>query len=96
MRDKNDHEQPIPRTHNLEELPQLCLTLAALPVTDMDLTELTPYAVELRYDFEFWPDGETTAQAVNVAEGVRVAVLAIVPRRLSHEDAVLPPAQPCR
>ena len=74
-------EQIIPRTHNLEELQQLCLTLVtALPLTDTDLAELTPYAVELRYDFEFWPDRETAEQAVNIAERVRVAVLAIVPQ----------------
>jgi HEPN domain-containing protein len=73
-------DQPIPRTHNLEDLQQLCLTLIpALALTDIDLAELTPYAVELRYDFEFWPDRDTTEQAVSIAERVRVAVLAIVP-----------------
>jgi HEPN domain-containing protein len=57
-------EQPIPRTHNLEELQQLCLTLTpALQLTGVDLAELTPYAVQLRYDFEFWPDRETVEQA---------------------------------
>lgn len=47
-------EQPIPRTHNLEELHQLCIGLVpALQLTNVDLVELTPYAVQLRYDFEF-------------------------------------------
>jgi HEPN domain-containing protein len=47
-------EQPIPRTHNLEELQQLCMALVpTLHLTDLDLAELTPYAVQLRYDFEF-------------------------------------------
>lgn len=47
-------EQPIPRTHNLEELQQLCVSLGpALAFTDVDLAELTPYAVQLRDDFEF-------------------------------------------
>jgi HEPN domain-containing protein len=74
-------DQPIPRTHNLEELQQLCLTLVpALRITDVDLAELTPYAVQLRYDFEFWPDRETAEQAFNVAERVRIAVLATVPQ----------------
>jgi hypothetical protein len=50
-----------------------------LALTDIDLAELTPYAVELRDDFEFWPDRDTTEQAVSIAERVRVAVLAIVP-----------------
>ena len=74
-------EQPIPRTHNLEELQQLCLTLVpTLELTNVDLAELTPYAVQLRYDFEFWPDRETAEQALNVAERVQVAVLAVVPQ----------------
>ena len=73
--------QPIPRTHNLEELQQLCLTLVpTLELTNVDLADLTPYAVQLRYDFEFWPDRETAEQALNVAERVRVAVLAVVPQ----------------
>jgi HEPN domain-containing protein len=39
-------EQPIPRTHNLEELQQLCIGLVPpLQLTDIDLAELTPYAV---------------------------------------------------
>lgn len=74
-------EQPIPRTHNLEELQQLCLTLVPiLELTDVDLVDLTPYAVQLCYDFEFWPERETAEQALNVAECVRIAVLAVVPQ----------------
>jgi HEPN domain-containing protein len=74
-------EQPIPRTHNLEELQQLCLTLVpALQLTDVDLAELTPYAVQLRYDFEFWPDRETAEEALNIAERVRVVILSAVPK----------------
>ena len=74
-------EQPIPRTHNLEELQQLCIALVpALQLTDLDLVELTSYAVQLRYDFEFWPDRETTEPALHIAERMRVAVLATVPQ----------------
>lgn len=76
-------EQPIPRTHNLEELQQLCMTLVpTLGLADLDLAELTPYAVQLRYDFEFWPDRETAAQALHLAERLRTAVLASVPREV--------------
>ena len=76
-------EQSIPRTHNLEELQQLCTGLVPpLQLTNIDLAELTPYAVQLRYDFEFWPDRETTEQAVHIAECVRVAVLASVPQEV--------------
>lgn len=76
-------EQPIPRTHNLEELQQLCIALApGLPLSTVDLAELTPFAVELRYDFEFWPDRETAEHALNLAEHVRAAILATVPQEV--------------
>ena len=45
---------PFPRTHNLEELQRLGETAdAAWPLKGLDLTELTPYTAQLRYDFEF-------------------------------------------
>lgn len=73
-------EQPIPRTHNLEELERLCATCHPPPdFTGMDLAELTPYALQMRYDTEFWPDQATAAEALRMAEQVRVAVLACVP-----------------
>ena len=41
--------QPIPRTHDLEELQTLCVAQAQLTdLAKLDLTELTAYAVELR------------------------------------------------
>ena len=64
----------------MDELHELCRT--AVPswnLVGVDLTELTPYAVELRYDFEFWPDRETSAQAVEQATRVRNAVLSSLP-----------------
>lgn len=70
----------IPRTHNLEDIHELCR--AALPgweVTDIELSELTPFAVELRYDFEFWPERETAEQALEQAERLAVAVIAALP-----------------
>ncbi len=74
-------EKPIPRTHNLEELERLCAALVpAWPVEVMDLAELTAFAVELRYDFEFWPDRETAEKALATAAAVRDAVLAAVPQ----------------
>lgn len=71
---------PIPRTHNLEELERLCSVLNPAPaLTGIDLTELTPYAVQMRYDTEFWPDQPIAIEALEVAESVRSAVLACVP-----------------
>lgn len=76
-------DQPIPRTHNLEDLQQLCVTfMPTLHLTSTELAELTPYAVQLRYDFEFWPDREAAEQALNMAERVRSAVLAAVPNEV--------------
>lgn len=74
--------QPAPRSHNLEELQRLCIVIAPeLLIPEVDLTELTSYAVQLRCDFDFWPDRDTAEQALKVAERVRSAVLALVPER---------------
>ncbi len=74
-------EQSFPFTHNLEELETLCKDLfPEWPLADVDLTILTPYAVQLRYDFEFWPDRETAEGALELSEQVRAAVLSLVPR----------------
>ena len=73
-------EMDIPRTHNLEELQRLCLQqIPEMKIDGMDLAEITPYAVELRYDFEFWPDRQTAEQALEIAEQVRQAALASIP-----------------
>ena len=73
--------EPIPRTHNLEDLFEQCQrALPARSPPDLDLASLTPYAVELRYDFEFWPDHETGADALDLVERLRTAVIAVLPR----------------
>ena len=72
--------QPIPRTHNLEDLDVLCEQgVSNWHSTGVDLTRLTPYAVELRYDFEFWPDRATAEKGLRDAKTVRSAVLSILP-----------------
>ncbi len=47
------HGQPFARTHNVEELQRAGESLPAWPLTGLDLTQLSSYAVEIRYDFEF-------------------------------------------
>jgi HEPN domain-containing protein len=72
--------EAIPRTHNLEELQQLCAT--AFPDSrwsTLELAELTPYAVEMRYDFGFWPTQEAATEAADLARQLRVIVLSLVP-----------------
>ncbi len=75
--------QPIPRTHNLEELEQRCRhVVPAFTLTDVDVSELTPYAVELRYDAEFWPNEATAEEALATAQHVRNVVLMLLPEEV--------------
>ena len=72
--------EQVPRTHNLEELQDACHTLLpALSLAGFNLAELTPYAVELRYDFEFWPTHEIADQALSLAQEVRQVILDCLP-----------------
>jgi HEPN domain-containing protein len=73
-------DQPIPLTHNLEELAHLCRTVdPSLDFGTADATELTPFAVEMRYDFEFWPSRDTAREALDLALAIRQAILVAVP-----------------
>jgi HEPN domain-containing protein len=74
------HGQPIPRTHDLEEIQGQCERVQPLrSLGEIDLTDLTGYAVELRYDADFWPDLPTAAEAVVLAERVRSVVISVLP-----------------
>ena len=73
------HGQPVPRTHDLEELQRLCTPLLSLAeFSALDLTELSGYAVELRYDADFWPERDTASEAVALAEQVRTIIVRTV------------------
>ncbi len=54
--------------------------LPSWPLGGLDLTELSSYAVEARYVFEFWPDRQTGQEAVGLASEVRRLVLGVVPQ----------------
>ena len=73
---------PIPRTHNLEDLLAQCLALpsmaAASGLEALDLSDLTPFAVEARYDIEFWPERVEATAALAIATQVCAAVAQIV------------------
>lgn len=74
------HGQPIPRTHDLEELQDQCGRVRPLPaLAELDLADLTGYAVELRYDADFWPEQAVAAEAVALAEPVRSIVVSTLP-----------------
>jgi HEPN domain-containing protein len=65
------HGQSIPRTHDLDELQRACILVRPIPeLAALDLSEATDYAVQLRYDIEFWPEKETAAQALSLARQV--------------------------
>lgn len=70
----------FPFTHNLEQLQQIGESKTpGWPFKGMVLDELTSYAVQIRYDFEFWPDHETAAQALKLAEEVRSRAMNFAP-----------------
>ena len=67
--------QPIPRTHDLDELQRACNIVQPIPeLQSLDLSEATDYAVQLRYDIEFWPEKETAVQAQALAQQVVVII----------------------
>ena len=74
------HEIDFPFIHNLEKLIELCARVDPSFMTIKTLSqELTPYAVELRYDDEFWPSGETAREALDAATTIRDFVLDRLP-----------------
>lgn len=79
------HDIDFPFIHNLEKLIELCAqrdpSFSALkPLAQ----ELTPYAVELRYDDEFWPAVETAHQAFDAAMTIKVFVTDRLPPEIKR------------
>lgn len=72
--------QPIPRTHDLDELQVACLAFGPPPqLAALDLTEVTDYGVLVRYDLDFWPEETTAADALLLAEKVFAIVASTLP-----------------
>ena len=83
------HEQSIPRTHDLEELQQICLQIISMPkLAELDLTEASDYAVQVRYDLEFWPSQAVASDALLLAEQVVALVASTLP---AEQRPTLPP-----
>lgn len=61
----------FPYIHNVEKLIAIC---SKQDDSFLDIRGvgkgLTPYAVELRYDDEFWPSEETAREALDAALGI--------------------------
>ncbi len=74
------HEIDFPFIHNLEKLIELCARVDPSFMNIKTLSqELTPYAVELRYDDEFWPSSDAARQALDAATTIRGFVLDRLP-----------------
>ncbi|MBL0061874.1 MAG: HEPN domain-containing protein [bacterium] len=68
-----------PRIHNIEKLAGLCESEDSVFGTIReDASRLTPYAVELRYDEEFWPSFESAHSAYDKA----VSIVELVKSRI--------------
>ena len=62
------HDVDFPFTHNLARLLKLATDAdAACRALEEAARTLTPYAVELRYDHEFWPDSASAEEACSLA-----------------------------
>lgn len=77
----------FPKTHDIEELLDLCATIDK---RFLDLVEetvfLTDYAVELRYDFEFWPEKEDVEVAFEATNKIKRLVLSILPEEIHPKN----------
>ena len=78
------HQRDFPYTHNLSKLVEICAGVdesfrSLIPL----VAPLTPYAVELRYDDQFWPIREVAQEARSAALAVREFVLSRLPDDLS-------------
>jgi HEPN domain-containing protein len=81
------HEVPFPYTHNLGDLTELCAALDSLFHSLTPLaSELTPYAVRLRYDDSFWPPLEVANQARASAVKIRDFVLERLPQDIMKAE----------
>ena len=78
----------FPFTHNLAKLVGLCAGVdpafrSLIPVVE----PLTPYAVELRYDHEFWPSVIVAEDARSSASAIRDFVLARLPGHVARQGS---------
>ena len=77
-----DNKIAFPPTHNLAKLVLLCRATDESFESLLSTVEpLTPYAVQLRYDGDFWPTIETAKHARSCALEVKQFVLGRLPAR---------------
>ena len=76
------------KTHDLDELFDLLPSeLAGVLSFREKLMGWTSYAVEMRYDITGYPDTGEMQQALQTAQELRGAVLAVIPRHTGPEES---------
>jgi HEPN domain-containing protein len=76
----------FPPTHNLAKLVELAAHVdAALRELSAIVEPLTPYAVESRYDDQFWPSRDVAENARRLAKMVEQAILGRLPAEVTRE-----------
>ncbi len=74
-----DRDQEILHSHNIHKLLALCGETNPAFKQLLDAADLlTPFAVEARYDTEFWPSSETVEQAILASNRIRDLVASLV------------------
>ena len=83
-------EISFPFTHDLGKLISLCSQNdSAFKPLLPDALSLNPYAVDMRYDAEFWPTAEEVAEELRKAEAINRFVLERLPKELSTPSSSL-------
>lgn len=76
----------FPFTHNLSKLVELCAKVDVRFGSLQDAVELlTPYAVELRYDDDFWPSSEVAIEARSASFQVQEVVAKLLPSEITQD-----------
>lgn len=74
----------FPFTHNLRKLVEICSSVDSSFDSLLDIVDLlTPHAVELRYDTEYWPSDEDIAEVRERALSIRDFVISRLPTEVT-------------
>jgi HEPN domain-containing protein len=81
------YEVDFPFIHNLEKLVELCAQHDSSFRSIGTLAQsLTPYAVQLRYDLEFWPSADVAQQALDAVMKIRDFVIDRLPTEMEPPE----------
>jgi HEPN domain-containing protein len=77
------HGQIPTATHDLGRLVMAIeQAVPSLKLARPEVLALTDYAVRLRYDSDFWPTQSEAAEALTVAEKVRLEIISVIPQNM--------------